>query len=182
MKLDEEELQQIPALDLHNLEVISAVGRGAKGVVFLARDKASELLALKVISKSLIEKKGKNDVVNGNEYRRIFFEQEVLRRFNNPLLPRLRGALATQNVVAYAIDFCPGGNLNSLRKRQTEKMFSDEVIRYAQFITPCLDNLIFISSLRFFFFLGETLRVIFFLIAIFNLYSVQNNHNNLILL
>lgn len=130
MKLDEEELQQIPALDLHNLEVISAVGRGAKGVVFLARDKGSELLALKVISKSLIEKKGKNDVVNGNEYRRIFFEQEVLRRFNHPLLPRLRGALATQNVVAYAIDFCPGGNLNSLRKRQTEKMFSDEVIRY----------------------------------------------------
>ena len=138
MKLDEEELQQIPALDLHNLEVISAVGRGAKGVVFLARDKASELLALKVISKSLIEKKGKNDVVNRNEYRRIFFEQEVLRRFNHPLLPRLRGALATQNIVAYAIDFCPGGNLNSLRKRQTEKMFSDEVIRYAQFITPCL--------------------------------------------
>ena len=139
MKLDEEERNelQIQALDLHNLEVISAVGRGAKGVVFLAIDKASnaqDLLALKVISKSLIEKKTKpiDDVVHGSEYKRILFEQQVLRRFDHPLLPRLRGALDTQNVVAYAIDYCPGGNLNSLRKRQTEKMFSDDVIRYVR--------------------------------------------------
>ena len=126
MKLDEED-REIPALDFKNLNVISAVGRGAKGVVFLAKDEASdEFVALKVIAKALIEVKGKAD---GGEYKRICFEQQVLRRLSHPLLPRLRGVLATENVVAYAIDYCPGGNLHSLRKRQTEKMFSDDVIR-----------------------------------------------------
>lgn len=129
MKLHEDE-QEIPALDFQNLQVIAALGRGAKGVVFLAKDeKFEELLALKVISRALIEKKGKAANNDGNEYRRICFEQQVLRHFRHPLLPRLRGILATDNVVAHAIDYCPGGNLHSLRKRQTEKMFSDDVIR-----------------------------------------------------
>ncbi|XP_040993093.1 serine/threonine-protein kinase OXI1-like [Juglans microcarpa x Juglans regia] len=129
MKVDELiHEHQIPALDFQDLHVISALGRGAKGVVFLAKDKASDkqLLALKVVSKALIEKKGKDR----GEYKRICFEQQVLHRFRHPLLPRLRGVLATQNVVAYAMDYCPGGNLHSLRKRQTEKMFSDDVIRF----------------------------------------------------
>ncbi|XP_059431828.1 serine/threonine-protein kinase OXI1-like [Corylus avellana] len=127
MKLDEED-REIPALDFQNFKVISAVGRGAKGVVFLAKDEVSdEFVALKVIAKALIEGKGKAD---GGEYKRIFFEQQVLRRLSHPLLPRLRGVLATENVVAHAIDYCPGGNLHSLRKRQTEKMFSDDVIRF----------------------------------------------------
>jgi serine/threonine protein kinase len=126
MKHDEED-REIPALDFQHLKVSSAVGRGAKGVVFLVKDEASdEFVALKVIAKALIEGKGKAD---GGEYKRICFEQHVLRRLRHPLLPRLRGVLATENVVAYAIDYCPGGNLHSLRKRQTEKMFSDDVIR-----------------------------------------------------
>lgn len=135
MKVDEIHEDQLPALDFQDLQVISALGRGAKGVVFLAKHKASDqqLLALKVVSKALIEKKGKDR----GEYKRICFEQQVLHRFQHPLLPRLRGVLDTQNVVAYAMDYCPGGNLHSLRKRQTEKMFSDDVIRLA-FKSFCL--------------------------------------------
>ncbi|KAI7748100.1 hypothetical protein M8C21_026110, partial [Ambrosia artemisiifolia] len=107
--------------------------RGAKGVVFLVQNEASngELLALKVISRASIKKKAKkiNDS-DGNEYKRIMFEQEVLRRFQHPLLPKLRGVLSTENVVGYAIDYCPGRDLNHLRKKQTEKMFSNDFIRF----------------------------------------------------
>uniref|UniRef100_J3LZ40 non-specific serine/threonine protein kinase n=2 Tax=Oryza brachyantha TaxID=4533 RepID=J3LZ40_ORYBR len=48
----------------------------------------------------------------------------------HPLLPSLRGVLATDAVVGFAIDRCGGGDLNALRRRQTEKMFSDSVIRF----------------------------------------------------
>ncbi|XVE78158.1 hypothetical protein DITRI_Ditri13aG0121500 [Diplodiscus trichospermus] len=126
----------VPALDLDRLEVVSALGRGAKGVVFLARDQVKdETLALKVISRDSIEKKSNKAAKNGhgnegNEYRRVAFEQEVLRNFNHPLLPRLRGVLGTDKVVGYAIDYCPGRDLNSLRRKQTEKMFSDDIIRF----------------------------------------------------
>ncbi|TYJ27932.1 hypothetical protein E1A91_A07G223300v1 [Gossypium mustelinum] len=126
----------IPTLDLDRLEIVTALGRGAKGVVFLARDKVKdEVLALKVICRDSIEKKNHKAVKTsngneGNEYRRVSFEQEVLRNLNHPLLPRLRGVLATDKVVGYAIDYCPGRDLNSLRKKQTEKMFSDDTIRF----------------------------------------------------
>ncbi|XP_042968925.1 serine/threonine-protein kinase nrc-2-like [Carya illinoinensis] len=76
---------------------------------------------------ALIEKKGKDR----GEYKRICFKQQVLHRFRHSLLSRLRGVLATQNVVAYAMDYCPRGNLQFLWKRQTENMFSDDVIRFS---------------------------------------------------
>ncbi|KAA8550561.1 hypothetical protein F0562_002245 [Nyssa sinensis] len=122
----------IPSLELSRLKVISALGRGAKGVVFLVQTESShsEFLALKAISKDSIKKKKIHNNSDGNEYRRICFEQQVLSRFQHPLLPRLRGVLTTDSIVGYAIDYCPGRDLNSLRKRQTEKMFSDDLIRF----------------------------------------------------
>ncbi|TKY68729.1 Serine/threonine-protein kinase OXI1 [Spatholobus suberectus] len=119
------------SLDFESLKVVSAVGRGAKGVVFLARtgDRSSdECVALKVISKALIHQKtAKNDE---GEYKRVSFEEQVLSRFDHPLLPRLRGVFETDKVVGFAIDYCHGGTLHSLRKKQTEKMFSDDTIRF----------------------------------------------------
>lgn len=120
----------IPTLDFESLKVVSALGRGAKGVVFLVRDEERrEDLALKVISRALIEKKAKACNHDGSEYKRVSFEQRVLRRLRHPLFPRLRGVLHTEKLVGYAIDYCPGRDLSALRKRQTERMFSDDVIR-----------------------------------------------------
>lgn len=121
-------------LDLPTLKVISAVGRGAKGVVFLARtchgaasSNGDDWLALKVISKELLQKKNRN---NHRECKRVSFEQRILRRFDHPLLPRLRGVFETENLTGFAIDYCHGGNLHSLRKKQSQNMFSEETIRY----------------------------------------------------
>lgn len=122
--------EMIPSLDLRQLKVITALGRGAKGVVFLVQTESSngELLALKTISKASIENRRKSS--DGSHYRRISFEQEVLSCFQYPLLPKLRGVLSTENIVGYAIDYCPGRDLHSLRMKQTEKMFSDDIIRF----------------------------------------------------
>ncbi|KAL6506521.1 Serine/Threonine protein kinase, catalytic domain [Orobanche gracilis] len=120
------------ALSLHlkNLKVISALGRGAKGVVFLVQTENGELLALKAILRSSIEKKKLASAGNGNEYRRVCFEREVLASVHHPLLPKLHGVWITDTVVGYAIDYCSGRDLSSLRKKQTEKMFSDDIIRF----------------------------------------------------
>ncbi|KAK9944663.1 hypothetical protein M0R45_010223 [Rubus argutus] len=121
----------VPSLNFQRLRVISPLGRGAKGVVFLVKDEETEeFMALKVISKDLIHRKSKDPKSDGSEYRRVCFEQQVLRRFDHPLLPRLRGVLDTDKLVGYAMDYCSGRDLNSLRKRQTERMFSDDVIRF----------------------------------------------------
>lgn len=118
---------QIPTLSFDGLEIFSALGRGSKGVVFLVKVDNIEWLALKVILRESIEKNN-----------RVSFEQRVLSRFDHPLFPRLHGVLETDKVVGYAIDYCPGRDLNSLRKKQSEGMFSDEIIRYLKiFKIPC---------------------------------------------
>ncbi|XP_010241491.1 PREDICTED: serine/threonine-protein kinase OXI1-like [Nelumbo nucifera] len=124
------------SLNLQELKVLSVVGRGAKSVVFVVRNEAAssrEILALKVIYKTSIQiestnKKRSEDRDGG--YRRIMFEREALKQFNHPLLPKLRGLFATNKFDGFVMDYCSGGDLNSLRKRQTEKMFSEEVIRF----------------------------------------------------
>ncbi|XP_050364313.1 serine/threonine-protein kinase OXI1-like [Argentina anserina] len=120
----------VPSFNFQRLRVITPLGRGAKGVVFLVQDQETDkLMALKVISRDMIHRKSK-DGDGTDEYRRVCFEQQVLRRFDHPLLPKLHGVLDTENLVGYAIDYCSGRDLNSLRKRQTERMFSDDVIRF----------------------------------------------------
>ncbi|KAL2336766.1 hypothetical protein Fmac_011212 [Flemingia macrophylla] len=116
-------------MDFRNLKVVSAVGRGAKGVVFLAKPYggSGEWLALKVVSKALLLQK-KNRSESG--CKRVSFERHILRRFDHPLLPRFRGAFETEQLIGFAIDYCHGGNLHSLRKKQPDKTFSVETIRF----------------------------------------------------
>ncbi|XP_044502992.1 serine/threonine-protein kinase OXI1 [Mangifera indica] len=132
--VNEKQHNQVPSLDFQRLKVVSALGRGAKGVVFLVKDEQlSEFLALKVIWRDLIEKKNKDSNSSSNDeddYKRVSFERQVLQSCNHPFLPKLRGVLSTEKIIGYAIDYCPGRDLTSLRKKQTEKMFSDDTIRF----------------------------------------------------
>ncbi|KAK7266059.1 hypothetical protein RIF29_18699 [Crotalaria pallida] len=122
------------SLDFQDLKVIAPVGRGAKGVVFLTKTGPTgdqSCMALKVISKALIEKKNKEGRGgDGGEYKRVSFEESVLRRLDHALLPRLRGVIETDKILGFGIDYCHGGNLLSLRNKQSEKMFSDDTIRF----------------------------------------------------
>ncbi|KAJ4960948.1 hypothetical protein NE237_020858 [Protea cynaroides] len=90
----------------------------------------TENLALKVMLKALIEKKFKDngDKDIGSPFRRIF-ERDVLKSFRHPLPPRLREVVETDKIIGLAIDYCPGKDLSCLRNNQTEKMFSDDIIR-----------------------------------------------------
>lgn len=114
-------------LQLDELKAVAVLGRGAKGVVFLVRAPSSrEALALKAISRSSIEQKN----TAADAYRRIWFERDVLLALHHPLLPSLQGVVSTDKIVGFVIQSCTGGSLDSIRRRQTEKMFSDEIIRF----------------------------------------------------
>ncbi|KAI3952940.1 hypothetical protein MKX01_028632 [Papaver californicum] len=136
-------IEQKQQIDLQSLKALSVLGRGAKGVVFQVQEE-EETLALKVISKSFIENKNKNKKKSQEEnggssetasseediYKRIWFERDVLKLFDHPLLPKLKGVIVTDEIVGFAIDYCNGGDLSSLRKKQSEEIFSDDIIRF----------------------------------------------------
>ncbi|KAK6937101.1 Protein kinase domain [Dillenia turbinata] len=111
------------------------------GTVFLVHNRtsdptASSPFALKVVEKSTIRTKLDAD-------RRARWEIDVLRRLHNhAFLPSLIGSLETDEFLAYAVPYCPGGDLNVLRYRQTDRVFSPAVIRfYLAEIICALDHL-----------------------------------------
>ncbi|GLT62339.1 hypothetical protein SLA2020_349840 [Shorea laevis] len=120
-----------PELDLDNLKALKILGKGAMGTVFLVHDKANDptarsLFALKVVQKA------KHDAE-----RRARLEIQFLTLLSppdpadqHPFLPRLLGRLETSEFLAWAVPYCSGSDLNVLRHRQIDRVFSTAVIRF----------------------------------------------------
>ncbi|GLJ23608.1 hypothetical protein SUGI_0447080 [Cryptomeria japonica] len=123
-------------MEMDELKAVKVVGRGAMGTVFLVKKQGCEKpLALKAMSKSAMAKKG-------DGLRRAQIEKDILSRLDHPFLPALIGHVETEKMMGWLVDYCPGGDLNALRHRQTEKMFSESIIRfYAAEIVLALEHL-----------------------------------------
>ncbi|KAF8398435.1 hypothetical protein HHK36_017362 [Tetracentron sinense] len=117
-----------PELDLEKLTVVRILGRGAMGTVFMVHDRETDPsarypFALKVVEKSTLHTKFDAD-------RRARWEVSVLSRLSHPYLPSLLGTLETDQFLAWAVPYCPGGDLNVLRHRQADRVFSPSVIHF----------------------------------------------------
>ncbi|XP_037488240.1 serine/threonine-protein kinase OXI1-like isoform X1 [Triticum dicoccoides] len=106
-------------LSLADLKAVSVLGRGAKGVVFHVVPKgeggAGDVHGAQgglAGGRAAQEERRRR----GDGHRRIWFERDGLLALRHLLLPALRGVLATDTVVGFAIDRCGSGDLNSLRR------------------------------------------------------------------
>ncbi|WVZ01164.1 hypothetical protein V8G54_027233 [Vigna mungo] len=107
-------------LDLDNLKALKVLGKGAMGTVFLVQHSSGHV-ALKVVDKSSSLQDGA---------RRAHWEITVLSRLSHPFLPTLLGSFESNNLMGWAVPYCPGGDLNHLRYRQTDHIFSPAVVRF----------------------------------------------------
>ncbi|XP_038984133.1 serine/threonine-protein kinase UCN-like [Phoenix dactylifera] len=116
-------------LDLDKLSAVRVLGRGAMGTVFLVIDPSAHpsrppVFALKVVEKHSPTAKPDAD-------RRARWELSVLSRLApHPFLPSLLGSLETPDLLAWAVPFCPGGDLNALRYSLSDRIFSPAAIRF----------------------------------------------------
>ncbi|WOL01241.1 hypothetical protein Cni_G09957 [Canna indica] len=130
------------ALDMRDLKAVSVISHGANGVVFHIRLSTGELLDLKAISRSSIEHRVTATSKDSDAYSRIWLERDVLFALCHPPLPSLCDVITTDKIISFAIDRCSSGDLASLRRRQSENMFSEVVIRfYATELLLALDYL-----------------------------------------
>ena len=144
-KMDLQTKPTSPELNLDNLKALKVLGQGAMGTVFLVHDRAADPsarcpFALKVVEKSSFQTKLDAE-------RRARWEIQVLTRLSDPapthsFLPTLMGHLDSAEFLAWAVPYCPGGDLNVLRYRQNDRVFSPAVIRfYLAEILCALDHL-----------------------------------------
>ncbi|KAI0501674.1 hypothetical protein KFK09_016619 [Dendrobium nobile] len=117
-------------LDFDNLCAIRVLGRGATGTVFLVADRSSPStppFALKVVEKH-------NPSAKPDTESRARWELSVhscLLTDRHPFLPYLIGYAETPDLLAWAIPFCPAGDLNSLRHSLSpDRVFSSSAIRF----------------------------------------------------
>ncbi|XP_027342656.1 serine/threonine-protein kinase UCNL-like [Abrus precatorius] len=105
---------------MEELKPLKVLGKGAMGTVFLVQHNTAHV-ALKVVDKT-------SSIHDGS--RRARWEMQLLSRFSHPFLPTLLGSFETQNLLGWAIPYCPGSDLNILRYRQTDRVFAPPVIRF----------------------------------------------------
>lgn len=120
-----------PELHLHNLRVIKVLGNGAMGTVFLVHNLLTDPAARFPFALKVVEKSCPNAKLDAT--RRARWEVSVLEKLTqkpDPFLPSLIGSFETDEIIAWAIPFCPGGDLNVLRHRQMDRVFSVTVIRF----------------------------------------------------
>ncbi|XP_072978792.1 serine/threonine-protein kinase UCN-like [Typha angustifolia] len=121
-------------LDLDKLRAVRVLGRGAMGVVFLATDGSSRF-ALKVFDKCSQTSKPEAD-------RRARWEISLLSRLSHPFLPSLLASVETPDLLACALPFCPGGDLNALRYSLPDRVFStSSILFYVSEIVSALAHL-----------------------------------------
>ncbi|KAJ6828971.1 putative serine/threonine-protein kinase UCN [Iris pallida] len=112
-------------LDIDTLTAHRVLGRGAMGTVFLVSSPSSAApFALKVVDKRCPRARPDTE-------RRARWELSVLSRLRgHPFLPSLLGSLETPSLLAYALPFCPGGDLNSLRHSLPDAVLSPSALKF----------------------------------------------------
>jgi ribosomal protein S6 kinase beta len=146
---DLQEEEDLELLEIHNyaskqeekvgikdFKVISVVGKGAYGKVFLVQKiKGDKLFAMKVLKKATI-------VVHGSSDHHLS-ERSILEAISHPFIVKLHFAFQSQSRLYLILTYASGGELFSFL--HTEKMFNDDQARF--YITELLLGLEHLHSL-----------------------------------
>ncbi len=124
------------AVGLSDFEILSQVGKGASGRVYLVRDRQSgEHLALKVIEKSAVYE-------NDDAYRHALDERLVLEMAcDHPFILNLRFAFQTSRRLYIVTEYCEGGDLFDHLRRRAKPFVEREGRRIAGEILLALEHI-----------------------------------------
>ncbi|XP_074309313.1 serine/threonine-protein kinase D6PKL1-like [Silene latifolia] len=111
------------ALQLNHFRLLKQLGCGDIGKVYLAELVGTKThFAMKVMNKGALESRKK--------LLRAQTEREILGSLDHPFLPTLYTHFETDNHSCLVMEFCPGGDLHSLRQRRPQKCFPEHAARF----------------------------------------------------
>ncbi|TMW57151.1 hypothetical protein Poli38472_003076 [Pythium oligandrum] len=126
-----------PTVGPHNFEKLRILGAGSTGRVYLVRSVGlgpETYYAMKVIKKS--------ELVKRNRMHRILTERRILVMTNHPFIVTLHYSFETVDYFYLVMQYCAGGELFSILKRQPGQRLSEDNARlYAAEVLVALEYL-----------------------------------------
>ena len=111
-------------LGMSHFRLLRRLGCGDIGSVYLSELSGTRCyFAMKVMDKASLASRKK--------LTRAQTEREILQLLDHPFLPTLYTHFETDRFSCLVMEFCPGGDLHTLRQRQPGKHFSEYAARYA---------------------------------------------------
>ncbi|KAI4333370.1 hypothetical protein L6164_018193 [Bauhinia variegata] len=110
-------------LHLRHLKLLRHLGTGNLGRVFLCRlrDNDHANFALKVVDKDLLSSK---------KLSHVQMEAEILSMLDHPFLPTLYAHIEVSHYTCLLIDYCPGGDLHSLLRKEVGNRLPVQAVRF----------------------------------------------------
>ena len=107
---------------LRHYRLLKKLGSGDIGTVYLAQlAGTNSLFAMKIMDKSSLA--GRKKLVRAQT------ERDILLMLDHPFLPTLYAHFDTEKFSCLVMEFCPGGDLHTLRQRQPGKRFSESAAK-----------------------------------------------------
>ncbi|CAM0951860.1 unnamed protein product [Alopecurus aequalis] len=110
-------------LGLNQFRLLKKLGSGDIGSVYLSELSGTKShFAMKVMDKTSLASRKK--------LLRAQTEREILQSLDHPFLPTLYTHFETDKFSCLVMEFCPGGDLHTLRQRQPGKHFSEQAAKF----------------------------------------------------
>ncbi|KAF5949594.1 hypothetical protein HYC85_011587 [Camellia sinensis] len=111
------------ALGLSHFRLLKRLGCGDIGSVYLSELSGTKCyFAMKVMDKASLASRKK--------LLRAQTEREILQSLDHPFLPSLYTHFETDKFSCLVMEFCPGGDLHTLRQKQQGKHFSEQAVKF----------------------------------------------------
>lgn len=114
---------KVGALGMGHFRHLKKLGCGDIGSVYLSELSGTKCyFALKIMDKESLATRKK--------LLRAQTEREILQSLDHPFLPTLYTHFETEKFSCLVMEFCPGGDLHTLRQRQPGKHFSEQAVKF----------------------------------------------------
>lgn len=119
------------ALGLSHFRLLKKLGCGDIGSVYLSELSGTKCyFAMKVMDKGSLA--GRKKLLRAQT------EREILQTLDHPFLPTLYTHFETDKFSCLVMEFCPGGDLHTLRQRQPAKHFTEQAVKYVLYLISFL--------------------------------------------
>ena len=110
-------------IGLSHFRLLKRLGLGDIGSLYLSELSGAKCyVVMKVMDKASLASRKK--------LLRAQTEREILQSLDHPFLPTLYTHFETEKFSCLVMEFCPGGDLHTLRQRQPGKHFPEQAVKY----------------------------------------------------